>query len=129
MSQAPQVICDRTADGVRFSLAGQWTIDSGALLETNVAALLAGAVGAARAIIDLGGIDRLDTSGAWLIDRTRQDLDRKGVDTQVENLRPEYEILLSEAHYRTFPSPPAQEAFLRPRNSRRHGREHRQCRP
>ncbi|MGO9135419.1 MAG: MlaE family ABC transporter permease [Methylovirgula sp.] len=106
MSQAPQVICDRTADGVRFSLAGQWTIDSGALLETNVAALLAGAVGAARAIIDLGGIDRLDTSGAWLIDRTRQDLDRKGVDTQVENLRPEYEILLTEAHYRTFPSPP-----------------------
>jgi phospholipid/cholesterol/gamma-HCH transport system permease protein len=104
MSQAPQVSCDQYADAVRFSLAGHWTVDSIALLETHVAALLARAAGAGRAIFDLGGIDRLDTSGAWLIDRTRQDLSRHGVTTRVENLRPEYEILLSEAHYRAFPS-------------------------
>ncbi len=106
MSQAPQVSFDRLADGVRFSLAGQWTVDSGALLETNLATLIANAAGAARAVLDFGGIDRLDTSGAWLIDRTRQDLGRKGVEIRVENLRPEYEILLTEAHYRTFPKPP-----------------------
>ncbi len=104
MSQAPQVSCDLNADAIRFSLAGHWTIDSTALLEVHIASLLAKAVGAGRAILDLGGIDRLDTSGAWLIDRTRQDLGRHGIDTRVENLRPEYEILLSEAHYRTFPA-------------------------
>jgi phospholipid/cholesterol/gamma-HCH transport system permease protein len=111
MSQAPQVFCDQNADALRFSLAGHWTIDSTALLETHVASLLARAAGAGRAILDLGGIDRLDTSGAWLIDRTRQDLGRHGVDTKVENLRPEYEILLSEAHYRTFPTPAGQTHF------------------
>jgi phospholipid/cholesterol/gamma-HCH transport system permease protein len=106
MSQAPEVSCDKRFDAIRFSLAGHWTVDSTALLETHVAGVLARAAGAARAILDLGGIDRLDTSGAWLIDRTRQDLGRQGIETRVENLRPEYEILLTEAHYRLFPTPP-----------------------
>src|SRR5579863_685280 len=104
MSQAPLLSFDHKADAVRFSLAGHWTIDSAALLESHIATLLSRATGAGRAILDLGGIERLDTSGAWLIDRTRQDLDRHGVATRVENLKPEYEILLSEAHYRTFPA-------------------------
>ncbi len=115
MSQTPQISCDWNESAVRFSLAGHWTIDSTALLERQVASLLAKAGGAARAVLDLGGIDRLDTSGAWLIDRTRQDLGASGIDTRVENLRPEYEILLSEAHYRTFAAPP--------RRSRFYGRE------
>jgi phospholipid/cholesterol/gamma-HCH transport system permease protein len=111
MSQAPQLSFDHKADAVRFSLAGHWTIDSTALLESHIATLLSRATGAGRAILDLGGIDRLDTSGAWLIDRTRQDLDRHGIATRVENLKPEYEILLSEAHYRTFPAHPRPKKF------------------
>jgi phospholipid/cholesterol/gamma-HCH transport system permease protein len=111
MSQAPRFSCDFNEDAVRFSLAGPWTIESTAVLERHVASFLAKARGAARAVLDLGGVDRLDTSGAWLIDRTRQDLDSHGIDTRVENLRPEYEILLAEAHYRTFPTPARRRHF------------------
>ncbi|HEY1736657.1 MAG TPA: ABC transporter permease [Methylovirgula sp.] len=105
MAQAPQLSYDHKADTVRFNLAGHWTIDSTALLESHIATLLARANGIHHAILDLGGIERLDTSGAWLIDRTRQDLGQHGVETKIENLKPEYEILLKEAHYRSFPAP------------------------
>ena len=111
MTQAPQISCDRTADAIRFSLAGQWTVESTALLEKQIEALIAAAKGAAGAILDVGGIERLDTSGAWLIDRTRSDLDRDGIATRLENLRPEYKILLSEAHYRTFQVPAPRRHF------------------
>ncbi|MHB8886699.1 MAG: MlaE family lipid ABC transporter permease subunit [Methylovirgula sp.] len=104
MSQIPRYSCDFVGDSVRFSLAGHWTIDSAPILENQVASLLAKVGSAGRAVLDLGGIDRLDTSGAWLIDRTREDLGRNGVDARVENLRPEYEILLSEAKFRRFPA-------------------------
>lgn len=105
MSQTPRFSSDWAGNAVRFSLAGHWTIDSSALLEGHVAALVGNGSSARHAVLDLGGIDRLDTSGAWLIDRTRQDLGRNGVETQVVNLRPEYRILLSEAQYRSFPTP------------------------
>jgi len=106
MALAPELSFDHKADAVRFNLAGHWTIDSTALLEAHIATLLARATGVGRAVLDLGGIERLDTSGAWLIDRTREDLSRYGVEARIENLKPEYEILLSEAHYRSFPAPP-----------------------
>lgn len=104
MSQTPRFSCDFDEDAVRFNLAGHWTIDSTSILENQVASLLTQADGADRAVLDLGGIDRLDTSGAWLIDRTREDLGRSGIDARIENLRPEYEILLSDAHFRSFPA-------------------------
>ncbi|QXX74402.1 ABC transporter permease [Methylovirgula sp. HY1] len=111
MSQIPRYSCDFVGDAVRFSLAGHWTIDSAPILENQVASLLAKVGSSGRAVLDLGGIDRLDTSGAWLIDRTREDLGRNGVDARVENLRPEYEILLSEAKFRRFPAQAPKRTF------------------
>jgi phospholipid/cholesterol/gamma-HCH transport system permease protein len=49
---------------------------------------------------------RMDTAGAWLLDRARQTLTERGVTTDVERLRPEYEILLKEAHFREFEATP-----------------------
>ena len=112
MPQIPRFSAARTPDALKFSFAGSWTIDSAQILESNAASLLAEAAGAARAIFDLSALERLDTSGAWLIDRTRQDLNGKGVETRFEHVRPEYEILLSEARYRPFPKPPRQRGHL-----------------
>jgi phospholipid/cholesterol/gamma-HCH transport system permease protein len=47
----------------------------------------------------------MDTAGAWLIDRARQMLAARGVHTDVERLRPEYEILLREARFHKFEAP------------------------
>lgn len=112
MPQIPRFSSARTHDALRFSFAGSWTVDAAQALESNAALVLAEAAGAGRAIFDLGGLERLDTSGAWLIDRTRQDLKTRGVETRLEHVRPEYEILLSEAHYRSFPELPRNRGHL-----------------
>lgn len=112
MPQNPSFSSARMSDALRFSLAGSWTVDAAQAIESSAASLLAEARGAARAILDLGGLERLDTSGAWLIDRTRQDLWTLGTETRFEHVRPEYEILLAEAHYRAFPDLPGNRRHL-----------------
>ena len=62
--------------------------------------------GAQRATIDLGGIEHLDTAGAWLIDRSRAQLAAAGIEADYARAQPEYKILLEEAHYRVFEAPP-----------------------
>lgn len=106
MPQNPRFSSTQTQGALWFSLAGSWTVDSAQALENNARSLVAEAADTTHAVFDLGGLERLDTSGAWLIDRTRQDLKGKGIETRFAHVRPEYEILLSEARYRTFPKLP-----------------------
>ncbi len=102
MPQNPGFSSEPFGDTVRFGLAGDWTIGTSRAIELAAERLLATAAVSRCAILDFGGVDRLDTAGAWLLDRTRQSLVAKGVDTRIERLRPEYGILLREAGYRDF---------------------------
>jgi phospholipid/cholesterol/gamma-HCH transport system permease protein len=101
----PEFSSQRVGDTVTFNLGGHWTVDASAAIEARADALLAAADGARRVVLDLGRVGRLDTAGAWLIDRARQALDAKGVDAKLESVRPEYEILLREARYRPLAVP------------------------
>jgi phospholipid/cholesterol/gamma-HCH transport system permease protein len=112
MPQTPDFSSARIDDALRFSFAGSWTVDAARALQDKVEQLIAEARGAAQAVFDLGEIERLDTSGAFLIDRTRQDLRDWGIETRFERVRPEFQILLSEARYRTFPELPRQRKNL-----------------
>jgi phospholipid/cholesterol/gamma-HCH transport system permease protein len=100
MPIAPAIACERTAAGVRLDLSGGWTIDVGARLEQQADALVADAEGAHEALIDLSGVEHMDTAGAWVIDRSVQALAARGVATQVVGARSEHATLLQEAHYR-----------------------------
>ena len=83
-------------------------IAAGRTLETSAAALTSGAQGARNATIDLGRVDRMDTAGAWLIDRARVELTAAGVPAGYRDARPEHALLLREAGYRpTEPPMPA----------------------
>jgi phospholipid/cholesterol/gamma-HCH transport system permease protein len=106
MPQTPDFSSTWSNDALHFRFAGSWTIDAARRLQERVEALIATAHGAPQAIFDLGEVERLDTSGAFLIDRTRQDLNSRGVATRLERVRPEFEILLTEARYRAFPDLP-----------------------
>jgi phospholipid/cholesterol/gamma-HCH transport system permease protein len=105
VAEAPTFSAERSDGAVRLRLAGHWTLDACAGIESGAEALVAEARGARRAILDLGGVQRLDTAGAWLIDRSRQELDAKGVASEFAGIRPEIGILLKEAHYRAFGAP------------------------
>jgi phospholipid/cholesterol/gamma-HCH transport system permease protein len=100
MPDAPAIASERTAAGVRLACAGGWTIDFGARLEKQADLLVADAEGAHDALVDLSGVEAMDTAGAWVIDRSMQALTARGVTTQVVGVRAEHAILLKEAHYR-----------------------------
>jgi phospholipid/cholesterol/gamma-HCH transport system permease protein len=102
VARGPTFSAERSDGAVRLRLAGHWTLDACAGIESGAKALVAEARGARRAILDLDGVQRLDTAGAWLIDRSRQELDAKGVAAEFADVRPEFGILLKEAHYRVF---------------------------
>jgi phospholipid/cholesterol/gamma-HCH transport system permease protein len=105
LRDGPEFSSQRTGDTVTLNLGGLWTVDASAAIEARADALLAESDGAQRVILDLGRVSRLDTAGAWLIDRARQTLDAKGVDARLESVRPEYEILLREARYHALAAP------------------------
>lgn len=105
LPDGPEFSSQRLGDTVTFDLGGQWTVKASAAIEAKADALLAASDGARRVVFDLGGVARLDTAGAWLIDRARQTLHANGVDAKFESVRPEYEILLREARYRALPVP------------------------
>jgi phospholipid/cholesterol/gamma-HCH transport system permease protein len=105
LPDGPEFSCQRLGDEVTLSLGGQWTVKASAAIEARADALLAESDGARLVVFDLGRVARLDTAGAWLIDRARQSLGAKGVDAKIESVRPEFEILLREARYRAIPVP------------------------
>ncbi|HYC25111.1 MAG TPA: MlaE family lipid ABC transporter permease subunit [Roseiarcus sp.] len=106
MSSAPSVSSERTGESVRVALRGGWTVQAGRNAERQADDIIGAANGARRATIDLAGVEQLDTAGAWLIDRAHVRLESSGVRIDYARARPEYKILLEEAHYRTFDAPP-----------------------
>jgi len=108
---APSVTRKIAGDGIVLSLAGGWVVAAGRALEADAAALKSGAVGAKSATIDLAGVDRMDTAGAWVIDRARVELTESGVPASYRGARPEHALLIREAGYRPV------EAVTRSRSS------------
>jgi phospholipid/cholesterol/gamma-HCH transport system permease protein len=105
MPTDPAITCQKSPGGVRLTLSGAWTIEAGAKLEQEADAMLGLAEEAAAALIDLSKVEHMDTAGAWLIDRSRQGLVTQGVDAEIVGARPEYTLLLTEAHFRPTDTP------------------------
>ena len=67
--------------------------------------MVTAAEAAKDAIFDLGAVERLDTAGAWLVDRSRRLLADRGIVTKVDRLKPEFRILLAEIEGRDAVAP------------------------
>ncbi|MBV8568910.1 MAG: MlaE family lipid ABC transporter permease subunit [Methylobacteriaceae bacterium] len=109
MVARPTFTSERTASGLNLVLSGTWTSATGHDAEEQTRKLLAEANGAEAATLDLAGIERLDTAGAWLIDRTREALGQKGIAAEFAGARREFATLLHEAHYRAFDVAPREQ--------------------
>ncbi len=81
----------REDDRLVVRIGGKWTIDAAAGLDEQIRRLPAG--DARRIRLDLSGIEALDTAGAWLIERSRQELARRGVEVSVGGLDPAHAAL------------------------------------
>lgn len=108
MPAHPRFTSEREDQTVRLSLTGRWTIRAGARIEEAAKELLDEAGGGRKVTIDVSGLDRLDTTGAWVIDRTLHTLREAGADAHLEGASSDHATLLREAGFRTFeqPKPP-----------------------
>jgi phospholipid/cholesterol/gamma-HCH transport system permease protein len=110
----PHAAIEASGDAVRAWLTGRWTAEHAAAVEREAAALAAQARHGRRLLVDLSGIDRLDTLGAWVLDRTRYEFGQQGIAADFAGARSEHNILLNEVAYRGFqPEPvPRSSKFL-----------------
>jgi phospholipid/cholesterol/gamma-HCH transport system permease protein len=79
---------------VILAAAGEWLVETAADLDSRLRAL--DVPKGKRVTLDLAGIERLDTAGAWLLLRTEHDLTARGNDVELRNLRPTFEPLIDQ---------------------------------
>jgi phospholipid/cholesterol/gamma-HCH transport system permease protein len=101
LAQEPQVQIERAGGRVTARLAGPWTAAHANEVESLVAEIAAGAE-QNHVIIDLSRVQRLDTLGAWVLDRTRHELGEQGLGADFAGATQEQQILLDEVAYRGF---------------------------
>lgn len=96
---------EQTSSGVRFALAGRWTIEGSAALEEAARQIQQDGQGASRAILDLSSVEAIDTAGAWLLDKARVLLTEAGVPAEFAHVNAGTGVLLEEAKFRRFEQP------------------------
>lgn len=106
LNPTPKALLDRAGGSLRATLSGRWTVDQAVGVESEIAELVTAAASERRVLIDLSGIERLDTLGAWVLDRTRHDFGGKGLAADFVGARSEHNILLNEVAYRGFQPEP-----------------------
>ncbi|MGA2568137.1 MAG: ABC transporter permease [Pseudolabrys sp.] len=94
------VLLEGTAEGERLRLAGTgaWVAENAHSLEAQVNAATRGGGAVKRVVIDMGRVDRLDTFGAWLLERLTRSFSARGCETAVTGLREDYRALVDEVH-------------------------------
>jgi phospholipid/cholesterol/gamma-HCH transport system permease protein len=105
LAQEPQVKIERAGDRVTARLAGHWTAEHAEMVEP-LAGEIAAEAGQHHVILDLAGVGRIDTLGAWVLDRTRHELGERGLGADFTHASPEQQILLNEVAYRGFQEQP-----------------------
>jgi phospholipid/cholesterol/gamma-HCH transport system permease protein len=57
----------QTGNGLEIRLTGDWTIDNADRIDRSIAALSSAPTG--NTVIDASPIDRMDTAGAWMVEK------------------------------------------------------------
>jgi phospholipid/cholesterol/gamma-HCH transport system permease protein len=86
------------SDGDRLTLsgAGDWTATQARRLEALIAAQPDAHAEVRLVTIDMGGVKRLDTYGAWLLEKLVRDFKARGADAQIVGLDETYRPLVDE---------------------------------
>ena len=94
-------------DGLALCASGSWTAGFAPVLERMVvdAEKLAGTK--TNILIDVSGVSKLDTFGAWLIERLRRSLTQSSMEAQIAGLSADYSSLVDEVR-RVKAEPPVE---------------------
>jgi phospholipid/cholesterol/gamma-HCH transport system permease protein len=85
-------------DGDRLALAaaGAWTSQNAGLLERQIETAARQYDGVRRVAIDMGAVERLDTFGAWLLEKLVRSFSSRGCETEVRGLKQDDRALFDE---------------------------------
>lgn len=99
----PHVALASEAGVLRLAVSGSWTVRDAARMERALADLRLprGAEAAAQGEIDLSGLERLDTAGAWLLNKTVNLWAGLGLASRFVGVQEPHAILLDEVRAHT----------------------------
>src|SRR5215469_6377337 len=83
---------ERHGETLRLTVGGSWVIGEARRLDPLMRTL--DATGSTYVEIDCGPLDRVDTTGAWLLLRTKRVLEHQGITVRPVNVRPQYRALV-----------------------------------
>jgi phospholipid/cholesterol/gamma-HCH transport system permease protein len=114
VSVRPQIRVGTEAGSAVLALDGSWIARRARVAEAAVTAALGELDGATSVTMDLHGIDRIDTAGAWLVERTRRGLVDAGAKVDLRAAQDKQRILIEEVrtHYAATPPSRPQERFV-----------------
>ena len=93
-------------DGATWVLTagGRWTTGAVAALDARLRAIEPGEAASVR--VDLGGLEALDTAGAWLVHRTMRELEARGLAVELTGGRADDLSLIETVARNVAPCPP-----------------------
>ena len=94
----------REGEILRLEFAGQWTTQELARHDSALRAL--DLQGARAAVVDLSACSAIDSAGAWVLDRTLDDLKRRGAEVSLVGSSPAIETLLGTIAKKHVELPP-----------------------
>jgi phospholipid/cholesterol/gamma-HCH transport system permease protein len=98
----PAIELEHREGEVRAELSGNWIADQSTAIEACISRLFDGVKGVRQVTLDLASIGRLDTIGAWIIDRTLHDLRASGRNAKLARVDSRHETLLREVEAHGF---------------------------
>ena len=95
-----EMLLQGTAQGdeLRLSGGGAWTAQNARALEALIDGETARREPLKAVAIDMGAVERLDTFGAWLLERLVRGFTARGCETRVTGLKQDYRALMDELH-------------------------------
>src|SRR5580700_9578361 len=113
-SSSPRLTAEREGAMLHAMLSGSWTADHALAIEDCASSLVEKAKAQRQVVLDLSRVERLDTIGAWVIDRTLHNLRSKGRRADLVAARPEHRTLLGEIDAHGFQKAPARDEHSPP---------------
>ena len=99
----PTIAASEGSGTLTLRAAGRWLVANAAELDSRLRAL--DLPTDRRVMLDLAGIERLDTAGAWLLLRTEHALSARGNTVALENVQPSFAPLLEQVRARGVTTP------------------------
>jgi phospholipid/cholesterol/gamma-HCH transport system permease protein len=108
MTPAPHLEAEMNGERLALAARGQWIAAHASTIERLIEAATANAARARTVVIEVGGIEELDTLGAWLLERLTRTCTRAGSEPQLIGMPDRYRGLVNEVHRlnRERPKPP-----------------------